>query len=351
MAASSPSGQGAHNRRPPVQENTTEESLEPMRAPSPRMISPQLRLPSVNEMLLGVGRQPELQQAPGPSAAGRPPAPRSRQSPSFNSQSRIEDEGISRSPSWQLKPPHHFASGESSASIARPDPSPSHQGKRRRKPVDSNKPRAAPRRFPCLVPGCGKTLARPSALKTHMRIHSKEKPYVCPVAWCGRGFSVYSNMVRHQRLCNHPTPIPGEEPLPPPTSYKGGALYGRPSTSNDPLTSSEPLSSSNFASTSALPQSSFREGRQRASGVVSFASDGPEMMDAMEDDGEEEEEEEDEEDELAGETEGDEDERAESSSWATASPSADAPSPTPPSRHSLLALLSDAAALTPTGSR
>ncbi|KAJ2583193.1 hypothetical protein GGH95_001132 [Coemansia sp. RSA 1836] len=61
------------------------------------------------------------------------------------------------------------------------------------------------RQYECLH--CEKTFSRPSSLDTHIRSHTGEKPHKCGFPGCGRGFSVQSNMRRHEKThYYHPLP-------------------------------------------------------------------------------------------------------------------------------------------------
>ncbi len=53
-----------------------------------------------------------------------------------------------------------------------------------------------------ICPTCSKAFSRPSSLKIHSHSHSGEKPFKCPLAGCGKAFSVRSNMKRHERGCH-----------------------------------------------------------------------------------------------------------------------------------------------------
>ncbi|KAK9679578.1 hypothetical protein K7432_016229 [Basidiobolus ranarum] len=50
----------------------------------------------------------------------------------------------------------------------------------------------------CTYPECQKLFSRPYNLKSHMRIHTQERPFVCLT--CGQTFSRQHDMKRHSRL-------------------------------------------------------------------------------------------------------------------------------------------------------
>jgi len=65
---------------------------------------------------------------------------------------------------------------------------------------------AAPRRYVCLYPGCGKRFNRSEHLKKHIRaVHRKKKEFHCPV--CTKAFAVRSELAAHMRVHNDERPF------------------------------------------------------------------------------------------------------------------------------------------------
>ncbi|KAK4053253.1 hypothetical protein OIO90_004027 [Microbotryomycetes sp. JL221] len=125
--------------------------------------------------------------------------------------------------------------------------------KRKRRRRANEEPRdLAYRKFTCEV--CKKMFARPSALATHERSHSKEKPHVCPFPSCGRPFAVPSNLRRHQRVYNHYDP---NQPVPADSiSSSEAATSAIPATATvaAPLSSSETSGSSTVSTSTKAVQ-------------------------------------------------------------------------------------------------
>ena len=52
-------------------------------------------------------------------------------------------------------------------------------------------------KFKCPIDGCEKQFKRMCNYKDHVRVHTQERPFSCPV--CGFGFSQMGNMTRHAK--------------------------------------------------------------------------------------------------------------------------------------------------------
>ncbi|KZV86682.1 hypothetical protein EXIGLDRAFT_680714 [Exidia glandulosa HHB12029] len=73
-------------------------------------------------------------------------------------------------------------------------------------------------------PYCSKVCDRPSTLRTHINSHTGERPFICYVPGCGRGFTVSSNMYRHAKTC---TAASGGLPQPDQSGSGSGSSGGQ----------------------------------------------------------------------------------------------------------------------------
>lgn len=67
------------------------------------------------------------------------------------------------------------------------------------RPVETPATKKIHKRYPCEIPGCGKSFYQKTHLEIHSRAHTGVKPFVCKEPNCGQRFSQLGNLKTHSR--------------------------------------------------------------------------------------------------------------------------------------------------------